>query len=418
MRSGKDGNFEFDMDFFINHVPGGIAIYKLTDPVELLYFNDGVCALTGHTREEYSAIIAEDGMSTVYNKDRPLLEAEIVSAIAEDRKVDFTYRICHKTEGLVWVHLSAVKRGELNGERIYYAMFMDISSERKTQKLLKELAERDNLTGAFNRIAFEKEIEEHLLKSEELPSAFIMLDIDNFKRINDFLGHTKGDEVLCMTAGLLTVVFGEEALVARMGGDEFAVFIPSVRSFDGLVELVEQFCQRIKRDYAYQDSSIPLSCSLGIAFAPKDGDSYTSLYANADKALLCAKDNGKAQYQFFGDFIEPASSLRLRNMEWLLDEGTSGIYVCNSETYELLYMNKLCHQMAGVKGNTYLGKKCYEELMHMDAPCPFCKMKDMKIDQFLERRFAVPKTDTILSMKGKLIKWNGIKAHVEFISPV
>lgn len=416
MESEENKDYKFDLNYLINNVPGGIAIYKLAEPLKLLYFNDGICGLTGHTREEYAEIVRDDGMNTVYKKDRPLLEAEVNAAVAENRKVDFTYRICHKTEGPIWVHLSAVNIGMEDGAPIYYAMFMDISDERKTQKLLKELAERDSLTGAFNRITFEKLIESHLQENMPFSSAFIMLDIDNFKQINDFLGHTKGDEVLWNISKLLVRTFGVNSIVARMGGDEFAVFIPTVRSHTKLLALIEQFRAASNIDYEYQGSRIHISCSLGIAFAPKDGDSYTALYANADKALLYAKNNGKNQYRFFGDVLASASPLLLRNMEWLLEESPNAIYICDSESYELLYMNKLGRRICGIQGNSYMGKKCYEELMHGDTPCLFCHMEDMRTDRFSEREYTMPQTGMKLLMKGKLINWNGIKAHVEFIT--
>lgn len=418
MQEEEMGTYDFDLNYLINHVPGGIAIYKLADPLKILYFNDGVCALSGHSREEYWKIVASDAIQIVFEKDRQDLRNEITAAVTENRKVDATYRVVHKNGGFVWVHLSALRIREEEGFPIYYAIFMDISEERNTQKLLSELAERDSLTGALNRISFERKIEQYLIGQEDGMSAFMMLDIDNFKQINDFLGHTKGDEILCTITKLLKEIFGEKSFVARMGGDEFAVFITGVNSVEKLTMLIEKFCRMSSAEYDYQDSKIYMSCSMGISRVPKDGFHYMELYTKADKALLFAKNNGKNQYRFFGEMMSSPSSILLRNMEWLLDEGTNAIYICNVENYELLYMNKLARQMANTRGNAYIGKKCYKELMHMDAPCPFCKITGMKRESFCERRFKVPYSETELLMKGKLINWNGIKAHVEFIMDI
>lgn len=286
MQEEEKGIYEFDLNYLINHIPGGIAIYKLADPLKILYFNDGVCALSGHSREEYWEIVESDAIEIVLEEDRKELNNEIIAAVSENRKIDATYRIRHKDGGVVWIHLSALRIREEGGFPIYYAIFMDISEERNTQRHLSELAEREEL------------------------------------------------------------------------------------------------------------------------------------YTKADKALLFAKNNGKNQYRFFGELMSTPSSLLLRNMEWLLDEGTNAIYICNVENYELLYMNKLARQMANTQGNTYIGKKCYKELMHLNDPCPFCKISSMKRESFCERRFKVPYSGTELLMKGKIINWNGIKAHVEFIMDI
>ena len=418
MQEEEKGTYEFDLTYLVNHIPGGIAIYKLADPLEILYFNDGVCALSGHSRDEYLKIVEFDAIEIVFEEDRKELKNEIIAAVTQNRKVDATYRIKHKNGGLVWIHLSALRIQEKEGVPVYYAIFMDISDERNTQRQLSELAERDSLTGALNRISFEQKIERYLNGHAMDMSAFLMLDIDNFKQINDFLGHTKGDEILCRITKLLKETFGESSFVARMGGDEFAVFVTGVSTVEELTLHVQKFFANSSEEYDYQDSKIYMSCSMGISRVPKDGIQYMELYTNADKALLFAKNNGKNQYRFFGELMSSPSSLLLRNMEWLLDEGTNAIYICNVENYELLYMNKLARQMANTQGNSYIGKKCYKELMHLDAPCPFCKMSVMKRESFCERIFKVPYSGMDLLMKGKLINWNGIRAHVEFIMDI
>lgn len=401
----------------LDNVPAGIAIYRLSNSLETLYHNDGICVLSGHTPREYEEIIKGDALRIVLPDDQKELMDEVMSAAVEKRNIDFTYRIQHKTKGFAWVHLVASHvETEADGVPIYYAIFTDISDERNIQKKLTDIAEHDHLTGALNRIRFERIVEESLFDKDEKTSAFIMVDIDEFKIINDYLGHTKGDEVLCTIANSLDEIFGRDNTVARIGGDEFAIFVADIGSDKALLEKVEKFQIATRNEYMYEDTIINSSCSLGIAFTQKDGDTYNKLYVNADKALLHAKHKGKNQYQVFDDFMSSPSPLLLKNMAWLLDMGTSAIYVCNAETYELLYMNKLGKQMAGTKGNEFLGNKCYEELMHRSSPCEFCKMDCMRMDTFFERPFVAPLSKKRLRMKGKLIVWDGIKAHVEFIT--
>ncbi|MEG0841243.1 MAG: sensor domain-containing diguanylate cyclase [Erysipelotrichaceae bacterium] len=400
----------------INNVPGGLAIYRIGETFETLYFNDGVCLLTGHTRSEYAKIINHDAMDIVYQGDQVVLGNEIKNAITYNRKINISYRIIHKNGQLVWVHLSGnIKNVEGRGLLIY-AIFMDISDERKVQALLSERAEKDSLTGLLNRVGFETRITNNLSERKNRNSAFIMLDVDNFKQINDDYGHTSGDNMLCFVAEALTNIFYKDSYISRMGGDEFAVFVSDVESKRELNNLIEQFYLAIKNKQNSDINTLYITCSLGIALAPKDALVYQDLYANADQALFFAKRNGKNQYHFYSKGMKHNQPSLLSNVEWILDETSNGVYITNSETYELLYVNKVTKNLCNIKGDEYLGKKCYEALLGKTKPCEVCKLNKMEYDEFLEREYVIEKPLRYLILKGKLFNWNGIKAHVEFVT--
>ncbi|MEG0410422.1 MAG: GGDEF domain-containing protein [Erysipelotrichaceae bacterium] len=413
-----ESNYIYKQTFekLVNNVPGGLAIYRIGETFETLYFNDGVCFLTNHTREEYLKIIQHDAMDIVFQEDRILLQNEIKNAISEHREINISYRIINKNMKPVWVHLSGNLK-EVEGEGLLiFAIFMDISDERKIQDLLSERAERDSLTGLLNRIGFENRINNDLSKHKIEDCAFIMLDIDNFKTINDDFGHLSGDYTLCKVANILTHIFSEHSYVSRMGGDEFAVFINHIGSLDLLNSKIEHFYQTISDEHNKDIKSMLLKCSLGIALSPKDGYVFQDLYANADKALFYAKRNGKNQYHYFSKGMEHVGPSLLSNMEWLLDETSNGVYITNSETYELLYVNNVTKALCGIKGDEYLGKKCYSQLLGKDHPCEICKLSKMSYDYFYEREYTLEKPLRYLILKGKLFNWNGIVAHVEFLT--
>lgn len=131
-----------------------------------------------------------------------------------------------------------------------------------------------------------------------------MIDLDNFKEVNDNLGHAYGDRVLTDTAEKIKEVFPSNALIGRLGGDEFAVFA-GFNAFDleNLTEYMskkgQQLCRSLKAKYANGDKEVEVSASIGIASAPTDGEDFMSVYQKADKALYLSKRSGKDRYNLF-----------------------------------------------------------------------------------------------------------------------
>ena len=153
-----------------------------------------------------------------------------------------------------------------------------------------EIAQTDSLTGIYNRTTTQKLIENVLQLDVSHTHAFIMVDVDNFKSLNDNYGHLFGDKVLLQLSDLLKNSFGETEIIGRMGGDEFAVFIPQVNRHGELLQLGTKLSEQLS---ARKIDGVSVNCSIGIAVAPKDGSNFVKLYKNADKALYMAKSLGK-----------------------------------------------------------------------------------------------------------------------------
>lgn len=171
---------------------------------------------------------------------------------------------------------------------------------------LKNKAERDLLTSLLNKKTFERRVENIISShSADEAGALLIIDLDNFKGINDNLGHMVGDRVLTCVADKMRETFRQQDYLGRIGGDEFAVYF-TFRSQSDIKERytiirsrVEHFCrmtEKIAEEIA-QDTKI--SCSIGIAMDPEHGTSYETLYQSADQALYQAKEAGKAQYRIF-----------------------------------------------------------------------------------------------------------------------
>lgn len=176
----------------------------------------------------------------------------------------------------------------------------DIERLNKELNVMKEMAERDGFTSLMNRITFQRKVDELILNSEnpQRVSAFIMMDIDAFKRINDKYGHLVGDKVLIAVAEYLKKMFRKEDLIARLGGDEFAVFLKNGITEDIMEERITALCGGLSLEIGDQ-KEINISSSIGLAFFPQDGSNFTELYRNADTALYESKRKGKGQYTIF-----------------------------------------------------------------------------------------------------------------------
>ena len=181
-----------------------------------------------------------------------------------------------------------------------YAIWLvkNVNSEKVKMARITTMAEHDSLTGLYNRIAFQKIVESAYSENESSKylSAFMMIDIDNFKTINDSFGHEFGDNVLKTIASQIRSTFRQEDSIGRLGGDEFAVFISRISDKALVEKKAEEICKKIQITFNNCSEIISISCSIGIAFAPEAGIDFNSLYANADEAQYMAKRSGKNKY--------------------------------------------------------------------------------------------------------------------------
>lgn len=160
--------------------------------------------------------------------------------------------------------------------------------------MLKSEAETDALTGFLNKMSTESYISSCIESgSGERGHAMALIDIDNFKAVNDNLGHSMGDAVLKEIACKLRYIFRDDDILGRIGGDEFMVFIKNVSDIDALSSICTRVCNSIKKDFECKDKTITISSSIGIALFPAHGNSFTELYSAADIAMYHTKINGK-----------------------------------------------------------------------------------------------------------------------------
>ncbi len=175
-----------------------------------------------------------------------------------------------------------------------YILKYDIDQFKRTNETIRNLAERDTLTGLFNRMTIGK-VYDALKADENTHSlAMVLLDLDHFKQINDNYGHDCGDMVIKDAALRMQNNLGDDCYPSRIGGDEFLVIMRN-QSYSQMDELLKKFSED-KKSIEYNGEQVKYSMSIGYSVYPDDGKAYNELYKNADKALYYVKENGKNNY--------------------------------------------------------------------------------------------------------------------------
>lgn len=176
----------------------------------------------------------------------------------------------------------------------------DVTEQKKKELALLDQAQKDQLTGLYNKTSTENHIKDFLSDSSNVGDhALIIIDIDNFKTINDTLGHLYGDIVLTRLADKLKPIFRKSDIIGRIGGDEFFVFMKNFANPEVVKEKAQEICEAFRNSYSEDEVTCNISASVGIALYPVHGTDFTTLYHNADAALYVAKNQGKNSYSVY-----------------------------------------------------------------------------------------------------------------------
>ncbi|MCR4587623.1 MAG: sensor domain-containing diguanylate cyclase [Lachnospiraceae bacterium] len=173
----------------------------------------------------------------------------------------------------------------------------DISAERKEIDALNKQANCDTMTGLYNKRAMQMLVKDYLRKhGDGYEHAVLMVDADNFKAVNDNLGHLYGDEVIKFVAKSIRSTFRESDFVGRVGGDEFLIFMKNA-DLDAARMRAGKLNEKMRQTFEHDGITIRITCSIGIALYPKHGTDYETLYKVADEALYKAKESGRDRYE-------------------------------------------------------------------------------------------------------------------------
>lgn len=212
--------------------------------------------------------------------------------------VSMDYRRVDREGKYIWLKLTVqMVQYPDSGEIKAYIVSRDIDKEKRQELARIARAEKDSLTDALNRDAFEEHVSKLLRESEDGPChAIIMIDIDDFKLVNDTFGHDAGDRLLEEMIRSIRALLRYNDIIGRLGGDEFMICMKDV-PYDAVIEKkAQQICEVLRRKLS---DEIIVSLSLGIAVFPRDGTAFEQLYKAADTALYYTKENSKDGYNFY-----------------------------------------------------------------------------------------------------------------------
>lgn len=200
------------------------------------------------------------------------------------------------------------------GKPTYLLQVYDLSERKRYESQLIKLAHFDPLTGLGNRAKLQEEIEFLIQKSHRSPNTFAVLfgDLDNFKQINDGLGHEAGDLLLKTVARRLQKSLRREDSICRLGGDEFVVLLQNVTKFETVVTVAEKLIEKINQPIRLGKNKVHVGISFGIALYPTDGENTKTLLRNADSALYDAKTKGRGCCQLYRKELTEYVHNRLR----------------------------------------------------------------------------------------------------------
>lgn len=260
----------------------------------LVMFDD---LLAPNERENINALIQK--AATTGSLAGLKVPAEINGVRQDASEVHFGFSLFH------WKHAGQIK---------FEAILKDLTEQQREKALLQQQANMDGLTGLANRARFYKSVEETLHNLS--PAVVFMIDLDGFKDINDTLGHTLGDKILCKVAERLRSVGSEKGLVSRIGGDEFALLLPNLTSENLALQIAADVLAAISQPINVDGHIVRVDASCGLAFAPTQAQEAVELVSNADLALFKAKNAGRGHYFLFTPSLRmEAMARRLYGLE-------------------------------------------------------------------------------------------------------
>ncbi len=311
----------WDLDLLTNHLVWTREVYRIfeLDPEEITPSYDGFIA-------------------AIHPEDREIVDSAYRDSLRTRRPYKLEHRLLMQDGRIKYVEEQCETTYDDAGRALRsFGTVQDVTERHLThaeleqkQQHLDRLAHYDSLTGLPNRVLFRDRLEQSLLKARrrEEQLAVLFIDLDEFKQINDSLGHAAGDVVLQQVARRFLSVVREEDSVARLGGDEFTVILESVSAVESVSKIAQKLIHVTQEPLHIDNRELYVTTSIGISLYPGDGRDAETLLRNADTAMFKAKEQGRNSFHFYTeDMTEKAydrilmeTNLRnaLRNEEFVL----------------------------------------------------------------------------------------------------
>lgn len=232
------------------------------------------------------------------------IEGDALLALTQVDYLEQEFRILHQDKGYLWlkITMTPIRRGNMAVRRLV-ANIKNIDEEKRQELEIRRRSERDPLTDLGNRGFTESGVEECLVQQPGV-GALLMVDVDNFKLVNDNLGHQAGDQVLQELGQLLQTLFRSSDIVGRVGGDEFVAFMKDITDRELAERKARTINEAFRKTYAAEECVFGISASVGIAMVQESDKHFGELLHRADLALYHQKHSGKNGYAFYEDWAK------------------------------------------------------------------------------------------------------------------
>lgn len=251
------------------------------------------------------------------------------------------FRHLDRSGGYAWIHCKSTTLCNEDGTPTRaVGLLSDITAQKEEHEELTFKSQRDSLTKLFNKGETQHKISDTIENHPNEKGAFFIVDIDNFKHLNDSLGHQFGDTILVEFSQKMQNFFSKNEIVGRIGGDEFVIFAPGL-DMDGASELLDKLMACLRLEYYGENTKYDVYGSVGAAYYPIHGHNFEELYNNADIALYESKRSGKNKYTIFQEHLSENTNDKRTLISH--EEGFLNSYYQNDFTFkifEILYESK------------------------------------------------------------------------------
>lgn len=313
----------------------------------LQYVNDAIAPIFGYTKEEF-LLDSTLWQQCIHSDDRPLVRS-LFETLHPGTSQEIRFRIYNAGGELRWLNSRIYHNDKLH---FFVGVTSDITEAKIQTEEIAFLAYHDPLTLLPNRSKLKLQLHSRLEHSVTSPFALIFIDLDNFKNINDTMGHEVGDQILIDVSHRLRELTGESHFPSRFGGDEFVVLFNTTNS-----QTINDFCTQLihafKTPFVINDISFFLSSSIGISTYPQDASNPEDLIKYADTAMYEAKNNGKNRFVYYQTSMQRAIHNFL-HIESLIRDGLK------HQFFELYFQPLLNSQTFTLQG--------FEALMRLPHP--------------------------------------------------
>lgn len=290
-----------------------VGMFQTSVDGHYLAANRALAALYGY--ESPAALIA--GLSDIAARlyVDPARRDEFKTLIREHNRVnDFESEVYRRDGSRIWISENAHAVPGSDGEPLYYeGTVEDITAQYNYRQQLEYQATHDPLTGLPNRNLLQDRLQQVLCQAQRRGNrgALAFVDLDNFKFVNDSLGHGVGDRLLVEVANRLRDCLRDSDTVARYGGDEFVLILGESGGLSETLQILHRVREVVAQPMRLDEHDLHINCSIGISIFPDDGDDLEALLRHADAAMHHAKNLGKGQFQFYTESLNVAARDRL-----------------------------------------------------------------------------------------------------------